>query len=293
MVPFREVRHFQPDDCLHYETIALRGRLHDWTIPAHRHLGLHQIHLLATGSVRASIDGVKQNLAAPALWMLAPGTVHAFVYAPGSTGQQVTLPSRALAQALAPSPNLEARLAQSIIVDRAAFGGNANECAGLFDAVAREFAQSDPGRVEALNALATLLVLWVLRHSGAAPTALARQALRDALTHRFRSLIELNFRRQQPLTFYAGALGVTVDHLSRVCRATTGLSALEVLHERIMLEARRHLAYSSATVAAIAEDLGFDDPAYFSRFFAKAAGQSPSGYRAGVADGRDGAPAPA
>ena len=46
LVPFREVRHEQPDDCLHYEPVAVRGKLHDWTIPAHRHDALHQFQLL-------------------------------------------------------------------------------------------------------------------------------------------------------------------------------------------------------------------------------------------------------
>lgn len=83
--------------------------------------------------------------------------------------------------------------------------------------IGREFDQSRPGRAEALTALAALLALRVLRRGPAAPTALRHQALRDALAHRFRSLIELHFRRHQPLTFFAAAPDVTVDHLGRVC----------------------------------------------------------------------------
>ena len=49
IVPFTEVRHFRPEDCLHYEPIDVRGRLHHWTIPAHRHDGLHQFQLLTEG----------------------------------------------------------------------------------------------------------------------------------------------------------------------------------------------------------------------------------------------------
>ncbi len=290
MVPFSEVRHFQPDDCLHYETIAVRGQLHDWTIPAHRHQGLHQIHLLASGAVVASIDGLQQSLAAPALWMLAPGTVHGFAYARNSTGQQITVPSPALEKALAATPTLAARLGLSLVLGSADIGHEAGECERLMAMIGQEFAQSRPGRAEALNALAALLAIWVLRRGPAVPLALKHQALRDALTHRFRSLIELHFRRHQPLTFYAAALGVTVDHLSRVCRATAGVSALDLVHERVLLEARRQLAYSGATIAAIAEDLGFDDTAYFSRFFGRGSGTAPSAYRDALASGRNSPP---
>lgn len=291
LVPFREVRHFQPDDCLHYETIDIRGRLHDWTIPAHRHLGLHQIHYLARGAVEAAFDGIRYTLEAPALWMLAPGTVHGFAYARHSAGQQVTVPSGALESALTRSQSMAARLPETIVLSSDELVSGAAECEALFARIADEFAQSRPGRIEALSAWVTLLLLWVLRRSRTVRSTFTHQALRDALTHRFRSMLELHFRRHQPLTFYARSLGVTVDHLTRICRATTGLSSLELLHQRLVLEARRQLAYSTAGVAAIAQDLGFDDPAYFSRFFARSAGQSPSRYRSAVADGRDAPPA--
>jgi AraC family transcriptional activator of pobA len=103
---------------------------------------------------------------------------------------------------------------------------------------------------------------------------------------RYRALIELHLRRHQPLGFYAAQQQVTSDHLSRNCRAASGLSALDLLHDRVLLEARRLLAYTSAPVAEVARDLGFDDPSYFSRFFARRAGHAPQDYRAALQTGR-------
>lgn len=125
-----------------------------------------------------------------------------------------------------------------------------------------------------------MLALALLRQA-----AERRQALRDTLVQRYRALLELHGRRQPPLRFYAQALGVSVDHLSRSCRRVVGLSALDLAHERVLLDARRLLAHSAQPVAQVASALGFDDAAYFSRFFTRRSGVSPSAYRAALARG--------
>ena len=285
-VAFSEVRHFKPDDWLHFEPIAVRGQLHDWTIPAHRHEGLHQFQWLAQGRAAATLDGVVQDLRAPALLMVAPGCVHAFRYNPGSAGQQVSVPSMRLEQALCASPALAARLPATLVLQGDAVREQAARVAALFGALEAEFADHAPGRNEALQAHLVLLVTCCLRQALPVPPDEARRALRDTLVQRFRALAELHLRRHQPLGFYAGALQVTPDHLSRSCRAVTGLSALDLLHERLLLEARRLLAYTQAPVAEVARELGFDDPAYFSRFFARRDGRAPLDYRAALQMGQ-------
>lgn len=285
LVPFREVRHEQPDDCLHYEPVAVRGRLHDWTIPAHRHDALHQFQLLEHGSASATIDGTEHAIVAPAIVMVAPGSVHGFRYARDSAGHQVTVPTAMLRQALQGAGKLEAQLAQSFVMDGPALGPDVVVCGRLFETLAGEFRASNPGRVQALQAQATLIALWFLRHRGAGLAQQRHAPLRDTLVQRLLQLVEEHYREHQPLAFYAGALQVTPDHLSRSCRSVTGQGALELVHARLMLEARRLLAYTPMPVAQIAAALGYEDPAYFSKFFARCVGEPPSSYRDAVNSG--------
>lgn len=285
LVPFREVRHEQPDDCLHYEPVAVRGRLHDWTIPAHRHEGLHQFQLLDKGSASATIDGVAYQVTAPAILMLAPGSVHAFTYTADTTGHQLTLPAATLHAALAGASQLEAQLRQSFVLDAPALGGEGAACAAMFEAMASEFQGAAPGRAQSLMAHATLIAVWFLRHRGTQAGDGRRVASRDTLVQRLRALVEQHYREHRPLAFYAGALQVTPDHLSRACRTVTGQSALDLLHARLMLEARRLLSYTPMSVADIAAQLGYDDAGYFSKFFARSVGDSPTAYRESIHSG--------
>ena len=284
LVPFREVRHDQPDDCLHYESVAVRGTEMDWTIPAHRHEGLHQFQWLEQGHVRGSIDGREFEAQAPVLLMLAPGSVHGFTYTPDTIGHQVTVPTTTLRQLLGGSTLADAELGASCVLPDIEGEGEA-ECRNLFAQVAREFRTQSPGRVHALLACATLLAVQLLRRRGEHSTRERAQGARDTLLRRYLALVEQHYREHRPLSFYADALGVTPDHLSRTCRQATKQSALQVLHERLLLEARRLLAYSPMPVTEVAQQLGYDDAAYFSKFFSRSVGNTPSEYRALVASG--------
>lgn len=285
-VAFREVRHFKPDDWLHCEPLALRGQLHDWTIPAHRHEGLHQLQFLSRGLAQVTLDDVPQPMAAPALLLVAPGCVHALRYQPGSEGCQVTVPSTRLHAAFADSPAFLALLGTTQLLQGDAVRQDLPRVAALWDALAEEFDGAAPGRGQALQAHLVLLLTGLLRRLAPAPADEARRALRDTLVQRYRALVELHLRRQPPLGFFAAQLKVTPDHLSRSCRSVTGQSALALLHERLQLEARRLLAYTDAPVAAVARDLGFEDASYFSRFFARRAGCAPQDWRALLQSGQ-------
>lgn len=300
LVPFSEVRHDQPDDCLHYESVAVRGTEMDWTIPAHRHAGLHQFQFLEKGQMRGTIDGREFEAGAPVMLMLAPGSVHGFTYTRDAVGHQVTLPTTTLKQLLGGSSLADKELGDSFVLplkdaredghahahaqeqDKA--GGSA-ECAGLFERIATEFRSQNVGRVHSLLACATLLAVQFLRQKGEQFAQQSTQGARDALVQRYSALVEQNYKAHKPLAFYADALNVTPDHLSRSCRNATKQSALQLLHERLMLEARRLLAYTALPVAEVAGQLGYDDAAYFSKFFSRSVGSTPSDYRAQVAQG--------
>lgn len=77
----------------------------------------------------------------------------------------------------------------------------------------------------------------------------------------------------------ADAVGVSSNYLSRIFHQEVGLSAWDCLNRLRILKAQELLRRSPASIAEVAAQVGFDDPAYFSRMFRRRTGQSPQAYR--------------
>jgi AraC family transcriptional activator of pobA len=279
VIALREVRHHGPDDWLHYESLSVRVALHAHTIPVHRHESVHQFQLIEEGPCTLRLDGTERPLHAPCVLQLPPGAVHGFVFGPGCHGRQVTIPSDDLRRTFADNPAMLTTLAQTLVLEQPALGDALADCVHVFDELAQEFESRLPARREALLLLSAQLAIWCHRHGSAEGQAVQRDAARDTLLQRFLALVDTHHADRWTIAGYAERLDVSADHLSRVCRALKGMSALELLHERQYLEARRLLAYTDLRIGDVAQALGFEDSGYFSRFFNRCAGQSPAAYR--------------
>ncbi|WP_196893510.1 helix-turn-helix domain-containing protein [Aureivirga marina] len=95
----------------------------------------------------------------------------------------------------------------------------------------------------------------------------------------FSLLVEQNFRNLHSVTEYANRLGLSPKSITKHFQKLGTTTPSDYIKNRIVLEAKRQLLYSDATIKHIAFDLGFNDPAYFSRFFTKAVGKSPVQFR--------------
>ncbi|MBS1661837.1 MAG: helix-turn-helix domain-containing protein [Bacteroidetes bacterium] len=99
------------------------------------------------------------------------------------------------------------------------------------------------------------------------------------LYKRLRELLEENFSRNEPVSFYAERLNITQHHLNLVVKSVTGKTAGQVIRERSMLEAKRLLTFSDYTVTEIASELGYFDSSYFSKLFRQETGQAANAFK--------------
>jgi AraC family transcriptional activator of pobA len=272
----------QPPDerLIHIETIAARSRVHDWIIRPHRHRDLNQVLLIERGRVEARLDARTEMLSAPAAILVPPGAVHSFRFQPETVGVVVSFASTVADELRTLSPGLSEHLERCIamMLDRGAL--RQTDLYALARMLLREFGRSAPGRRLALRGtLAALLAnLQRLLPDISKPAAASSSRDRE-LVARFREQVEQRFRLHSPLTEYAALLQTSESRLRRACLAVTGQSPVDLVHLRLLLEAERQLRYTSMSVTQVAYYLGFEDPAYFSRFFSRRMGTSPRAFR--------------
>ncbi|MFY0253183.1 helix-turn-helix domain-containing protein [Chitinophaga sp. 30R24] len=110
-------------------------------------------------------------------------------------------------------------------------------------------------------------------------TAVTMPYAHDARVVQLRRLLEEHFCTEHQVAFYANAFALTPKRLNEITKESTGRTVTELLHDRIILESKRNLAFSHKSVKEICYELGFEDPAYFSRFFKNNTGVSPQDFR--------------
>ncbi|MCM0043065.1 MAG: helix-turn-helix domain-containing protein [Burkholderiaceae bacterium] len=257
-------------DLIHVESIAARSRLHNWEIRPHRHHGLLQLLWLQRGRARLQLDGDEGMLEVGELLLIPQHCVHGFRFSRQAAGLVVTVAYPLLARI---GGQLEATVSGMLRPLQRSLAGIASHVpvGVLLAALEREYGSQAEGRGALLEAMTAALLIWLLRESEPVGEA-AETARGHRYLARFSAEVERNYARHLPLQHYAGRLGISAAHLNALCRRHAQCSALEMIHARLMLEARRSLAYTSMSVRDIAESLGFGDPAYFTRFFRQRSG---------------------
>jgi AraC family transcriptional activator of pobA len=267
---------------VHVETIADRSTLYDWKIRPHTHRDLHQLLLILGGGGEMRAESNAYGFRAPALLIVPAGVVHAFAFHKDTRGYVVTVADAALTEVAPREPSFRALFDAALPVDLTRGALEAQELEESVVRLQRELTWSAPAHAMATEArLVTLLVSAVrATHEikGSLNGGVARGP-RAALVARFRQAVETNLRSGWSVNRYAKALGISPAQLRAACLEVTGEPPTRIVHDRLVLEAKRTLMYTSMTVTETAYELGFNDPAYFSRFFSERVGCSPAAFR--------------
>ncbi|MDO5659102.1 MAG: helix-turn-helix domain-containing protein [Paracoccus sp. (in: a-proteobacteria)] len=248
----------------------------DWGLDGLR----HRLFLLAAGGGRIETEAETTALRAPALiWVPAPqkGRLH---LAAGARGAHLAISDAALGQLHLPGHIVEhldqlRQTARPFIPAPPAALARLSELIGT---ISDEHSSPGTDTEDVLHHALAMLFILISRLTGitgALPHAGPRR-----LVDSFINLVEQHMRSHWRLQDYATRLRVTPDQLAGAVQRVTGRTPLSLIHARLHAEARQMLEGSGLQIAQIALHLGFDDPAYFSRFFKRIGGKSPRQHRA-------------
>lgn len=216
---------------------------------------------------------------APCIIWLPADTGNSVTMQAGTRGMILSLSEVGIAQAIAAGPMADSL--RSIIMlpfvstdlDR----GFAEQFHRGLDRLRAEIEGEQPGYLEVMRHHTAVLCIDIWRLTR--PLDHSAQNSDRMVAVRFLQLVEKNLRAQWPIARYAQELQITPERLSAILRKTTERAPLALIHARIIQEANVLLASSSMQIADIAENLGFSDPAYFSRFYKRMTGHSPNRQR--------------
>ncbi len=260
---------------LHSELLIERSSLHAWRIRPHRHNSLVQLFWLASGLGTARFDSQTRRLRAPCIAVVPERCVHEFEWSQDSTGFALSLASvlvHELRVQLGPGDTMF-RHAAVIEVDE-----DTDDIDAMFRGIHNEYSREREFREIALESLVRTLAIGVARRMPKRP--LSSPARRSKMHFgRFTSLLEQHHREPWNVARYANALGVSPSHLNAICQERAGASAKRLIQDRVLLAARRELAYTDKSIADVAASLGFSEPSYFARFFRRCMDMTPKQYR--------------
>ncbi len=259
-------------DVIHCESYQSRAPAHRWRILPHRHEQMAQLFVVDRGRVEAVVDGRKLTLTDGRFLFVPPRSVHEFDFEPGTEGNVISFPSNVLAS-IGPTPQeVLSALAQPF---SSAMTTRLEMLVGQLQDVA---ASSSAFRTQQAIALAhaTLAVLAEWED----PDKPDPKSTKPARLFELDRLIAERMADGWTASDYAAALSVSTGHLSRLCRAASGMGAAAYLEHRLMEEACRMLAFTQLPVSDVGYRLGYSDPSYFSKRFRRAYGASPTAYRA-------------
>lgn len=136
--------------------------------------------------------------------------------------------------------------------------------------------QENAGNLIMIKSLLKVFLLHLVKMKKEETTALD---INQRRAYEFLLLLEDHYIAERNIQFYADKLGISTKRLNQVLKEVLNQTSVQLLHDRLILEAKRQIIHSDNSIKEIAWVLGFKDRPYFSRFFKVHTGQTPEAFQ--------------
>lgn len=246
----------------------------------HRHSFYHLV-LFTDGAGTHTIDFESFDVKPGQIYFMIPGQVHSWSFESFTDGYII---------------NFSASFIQSFILQHgyldnfSFFSGNLADAVinlpletyaavtPMFETILAEVARPDTQASDMIRLLMLQIFIKVNR-VGISPALTGIPSYNQTLLKSFKNLIEHHYADVKLPKDYAALLYITPNHLNAVCKDMMGISAGELIRNRILLEAKRMLTNPQLSINEISLKLNFSDNSYFTKFFKKLENITPEEFR--------------
>lgn len=273
---------------MHIEPIKARSRALNGEIDVHLHQNLNQIVWLTSGQLAVHVNGHRRTLSGPAAAVVPALAVHSFLASPNADGFVLTisLEFAHCSESKVASEVFKRLFASPAVFTLAQQPDSTADIEGMFNMLNREYETRHERSDLIIDRVAKTIFLLLARQT-AIPLGDSSAASPNAELAKFLTLVDRYFSADFSLVEYAKHMNCQVERLIRIIRKGTGKSPMQVVQERRLREACHRLTHMKTSISDISVEVGFNDVAYFCRFFKKRIGSTPSQYRASAAKNRD------
>lgn len=239
----------------------------------HKH-DFFQIMLVTSGSGLHQIDFEKHKVIPNQMFLMKPGQMHSWALSKNVKGFIVEFNHQSM-NAIKDSSKLIDDFSNS--PDAYSFTNRKNfkEIVRLTEMMIHEFeTKREMHDLSLQGYLASFLILIIRSYQ-----AHLKQHKTLSVLEKFKDLLEKNFKQVHAVEFYARELKTSPKALTMQFSRSLGKPPSQLIQDRILLEAKRFLAFSHLSIAEIGYELGFEDANYFSRFFRKHMKKTPAQFR--------------
>ena len=259
---------------LHVETVMDRKTLHFGHVASHKHPLMGQITYWYKGDGRYRIEDRTWNFSAPTISFVPSNIIHGFDVDDQSDAIVVSISDDTL-KALVPQVDLS--LDVPTFLTARPGDPSWQKIDTLLQMVSAEYRERGGQSEKVMLGLIGVVLSLMNRLGGSAALPSASPTVTLALA--LRSAIDRHYKSDWPVGTYVDLLATTPHLLDKAAREVFGHSVKEMLLDRRLLEAKRLLMFTIRSVEDIGREVGFEDPAYFSRFFRKRVGEAPAAWR--------------
>lgn len=241
----------------------------------HRH-EYFEIFWILSGEGKQSIDFVEHEMRARRMFFITPGQVHDVHVLPGTLyaisfnaefinlQQSSQLPMDKLF--------LQNRSDQPY-VDLDELGDV--HLRNVMAIIEQELDAHSPDK-DMMSTLLVSFLRYVMRYLN---TEVQSYSAKDSRMLKLLKLVDSHFIERKDTGFYSDKLAMTSKRLNELTKDQFSKTVTQLLHDKVIVEARRLLAFTNKTIKSIAFELGYQDTSYFCRFFKRLSGVSPQVFR--------------